>query len=350
MSSSAPDTVPPAKEEDQEAKRSTTLGEQERPLDSRADSPETARDASAVPSNTAAATASPDSQNEQEKVTVPQEPATKPVPATEQKEKEKGSIDEKSKATTGTESKTSSLTKSLSNAKIFSKKSNGDASKREVPEANKAGSKAGPGTDKPELKKKKKKSSRKNIWRFLNSCFTPSIEHSILEDAKPVPSDPSASTSKGKESTPTAVSTNEKKTEVNAAETSVSSLVTSAAPKATTPSRRSSVIPTAPPGDVDVVVAPSQGHDLLPLADTEGVLSGAVQAPGSTGLEKDDSEASMTDEEQNRHLDEDDDEERLILNGGNGIPIGPVSLGPCIHLSLLTFTCRMGKRHLYYLH
>ncbi|PVG02490.1 NIF-domain-containing protein [Serendipita vermifera] len=320
MSSSVPDAVPPAKEEDQEVKKSTTLGEQERPLDSRADSPETATDALAVSSNTAATTASPNSQNEQEKVTVPHEPDNKPVPSADQKEKEKGSLDEKSKATTGTDSKTSSLTKSLSNAKIFARKSNGDASKREVHDANKPGSKAGPGTDKPELKKKKK-SSRKNIWRFLNSCFTPSIEHSILEDAKSAPSAPSASMSKGKESAAAATATNEKKAENNAAETSVSSLVTSV-PKAATPSRRSSVIPAAP-GDVDVVIPPSQGHDLLPLADTEGVTSGAVQAPGSTGLEKEESEASMTDEEQNRHLDEDDDEERLILSGGNGIPIGP---------------------------
>lgn len=75
---------------------------------------------------------------------------------------------------------------------------------------------------------------------------------------------------------------------------------------------------------------------LLPQSETEGLTSGAVQAPGSTGRppspEKphhDDGDSDRTsfteDELDEPHLDEDDDEDRLILNGGAGIPIGPVS-------------------------
>ncbi|KIM45039.1 hypothetical protein M413DRAFT_327646 [Hebeloma cylindrosporum] len=96
--------------------------------------------------------------------------------------------------------------------------------------------------------------------------------------------------------------------------------------------------PVTPVGeDADVVLPPTPTTQLLPPDETEGMTSGAVQPPGSKGdsplHEKvhhtpthtngdgDESETSYEEE-----LDEPEDEEdRLILNGGAGIPMGPVS-------------------------
>ncbi|KAJ3484141.1 hypothetical protein NLI96_g5831 [Meripilus lineatus] len=87
-------------------------------------------------------------------------------------------------------------------------------------------------------------------------------------------------------------------------------------------------IPPAP-SDPAVVVPPTPTKSLLPREETEGMTSGAVQAPGSTG---DDSpheqrHATFTEDEEMEEgtpIDEaEDEEERLILNGGAGIPIGP---------------------------
>ncbi|KAF7361990.1 Protein phosphatase [Mycena venus] len=106
--------------------------------------------------------------------------------------------------------------------------------------------------------------------------------------------------------------------------------------------------PPAPPPAVavDELMAPPTPVSLLPPAETEGVTSGAVQAPGSTGEsvlhnhhpskrdsavpatnDGDESDTSFTDDEDmddvNNVDDAQDEEDRLILNGGAGIPIGP---------------------------
>ncbi|RPD57619.1 NIF-domain-containing protein [Lentinus tigrinus ALCF2SS1-7] len=95
------------------------------------------------------------------------------------------------------------------------------------------------------------------------------------------------------------------------------------------------------PDDPNVIVPPTPTK-MLPLEETEGVTSGAVQPPGSTGEEsihnhsrrnsrdlgdETDGSTSFTDDEE---LDEgtpvdeiEDEEERLIMQGGAGIPIGP---------------------------
>jgi RNA polymerase II subunit A small phosphatase-like protein len=107
-------------------------------------------------------------------------------------------------------------------------------------------------------------------------------------------------------------------------------------------------LPVTPPQD-DVLLPPTTPPpQLLPLSETEGVTSGAVQPPGSTGdspvqpdksptrdsvlpssasAEADDSEStSFTEDEDLDGLDDlEDDEEKLIMDGGAGIPIGPVS-------------------------
>ncbi|CAK5281486.1 unnamed protein product [Mycena citricolor] len=83
--------------------------------------------------------------------------------------------------------------------------------------------------------------------------------------------------------------------------------------------------------DSEIVVPPPQ---LLPEDETDGVTSGAVQPPGSTGEliarthTRDSSDGSdgtsFTDDEaiDHRALDEQSQEERLIRNGGTGILIG----------------------------
>lgn len=118
--------------------------------------------------------------------------------------------------------------------------------------------------------------------------------------------------------------------------------------------------------EVEVIVPPTPTKVLLPISETEGMTSGAVQPPGSTGADifspsppsqvdlphttsggtqshagdtshtATDSEGSFTDEEVHGEPEEpeveevepmeEDDEDTLILNGGAGIPIGPVSL------------------------
>ncbi|KIY74304.1 NIF-domain-containing protein [Cylindrobasidium torrendii FP15055 ss-10] len=86
---------------------------------------------------------------------------------------------------------------------------------------------------------------------------------------------------------------------------------------------------------VDLVVPPSRPTNTLPpeVTSVDGVTSGAVQPPGSTGepiariptRESDDSEATSYMEDDSEDLqvvDEQAEEERLIRNGGAGIPIG----------------------------
>ena len=87
--------------------------------------------------------------------------------------------------------------------------------------------------------------------------------------------------------------------------------------------------------DPDVVVPPTPTKQLLPLSETDGLTSGAVQPPGSTGEETrsgehtpkssdsgDDSDASYSDDDM--LMAGEDEEERLIRQGGAGLPVGPV--------------------------
>lgn len=97
-----------------------------------------------------------------------------------------------------------------------------------------------------------------------------------------------------------------------------------------------SIVPPAPTAsDPDIVVPPTPTKQLLPLSETDGLTSGAVQPPGSTGEEGktehsthtpsdtgDDSDASYSDDDM--LMAGEDDEERLIRQGGAGIPVGPV--------------------------
>lgn len=92
---------------------------------------------------------------------------------------------------------------------------------------------------------------------------------------------------------------------------------------------------------------PTPTKQLLPIDETDGLTSGAVRPPGSTGVEEnatkthelvrvtvgesgeEGSDGSSEDElsEDGQQVEEwEDDEQRLIRQGGAGIPLGPVSL------------------------
>ena len=104
-----------------------------------------------------------------------------------------------------------------------------------------------------------------------------------------------------------------------------------------------------PPAEDPSVLVPPTPTRTLPLEETEGVTSGAVQPPGSTGDEsihnrsrrnsremgeESDGSTSFTEDEDledGTPVDEvEDEEERLIMQGGAGIPVGPVSTSLCL--------------------
>lgn len=101
--------------------------------------------------------------------------------------------------------------------------------------------------------------------------------------------------------------------------------------------------PAAPDNNLDIVVPPTPTK-VIPESETGGVTSSAVVPPGSTagevaqlfarqahepssGDESDGTSFTEDEEAEDVHgVDEaEDDEDRLILSGGAGIPIGPVS-------------------------
>ena len=125
--------------------------------------------------------------------------------------------------------------------------------------------------------------------------------------------------------------------------------------------------------NVAVIVPPSPTTHLLPTSETEGVTSGAVQPPGSTGNEShlqhppttagtttittdsddasltDDADAEAADNEAGPDVEDEDDEERILIEqGGTGIPIGPVSYQGVVtrqELFSLFISYRMASPH-----
>lgn len=106
--------------------------------------------------------------------------------------------------------------------------------------------------------------------------------------------------------------------------------------------------PTPPKIDTDIadtdddvaVLVPPTPTKLLPISETDGLTSGAVQPPGSTGDENkqevrvtvsepedDESDGNSFEDEPFADAEQtaewEDDEQRLIRQGGSGIPIGP---------------------------
>lgn len=90
--------------------------------------------------------------------------------------------------------------------------------------------------------------------------------------------------------------------------------------------------------DDELHLPPTPTAQLLPVEETAGMTSGSVQPPGSKGESPVDDKTHLTpphsadgDESEGTNYSEDevdeqeDEEDRLIFNGGAGIPIGPVS-------------------------
>ena len=181
---------------------------------------------------------------------------------------------------------------------------------------------------KQKLPKQKKK--RRTLWVILHSCFVPSKTNTVHDEEVTSVMSTSNQKSGAQASKPS-----------HTAEPSATSTVAPTqptAPQALAPLRIESSRPHTPVGnDGDVIVPPTPGtHHILPESETGGVTSGAVQAPGSTGNEHDESEHSTISDEPSKPYAEEDEEERLIMNGGNGIPIGPVRtrVHPCYFYSV----------------
>jgi RNA polymerase II subunit A small phosphatase-like protein len=116
---------------------------------------------------------------------------------------------------------------------------------------------------------------------------------------------------------------------------------------------------TSPPSpvDSDIVVPPPVSATLLPQDETDGMTSGAVQPPGSSGTTdmfhtptsniSHDSDSDRTSYSEDDHVqDELDEEERLIRNGGSGIPVDLVRPHPTSAMNLYSscfFTGRSTK-------
>lgn len=91
--------------------------------------------------------------------------------------------------------------------------------------------------------------------------------------------------------------------------------------------------------NAETVIPSTPSTHLLPPEETEGMTSGAVQPPGSTGdspthekphvpvtpIHTDGEDSDHTSDLEEEPEDQEDEEDRLIFNGGAGIPIGPVS-------------------------
>ncbi|KAL6305218.1 HAD-like domain-containing protein [Sparassis latifolia] len=168
-------------------------------------------------------------------------------------------------------------------------------------------------------KKKPKKSKPSFITRLLHFCI-PCIGRSNHEDVDV--SDEDGSYTKEKQAITDVQPSRE-------SSTSTTGRVASLSPP-------ENVVPPTPVETSDVVIAPKQ---LLPHSETDGLTSGAVQPPGSTGHDVthelhphvkdsgDESDSSMSEDEVSQdliHVEEfDDEEQRLIRQGGAGIPIGP---------------------------
>ncbi|QRV94212.1 NLI interacting factor-like phosphatase [Ceratobasidium sp. AG-Ba] len=184
---------------------------------------------------------------------------------------------------------------------------------------------------------KSKKKKQNGFWASLKAalipCAAPSSAHPIDEDLAPSepPAIPMAEREKGAPS-----ATVSEKQPALAADSHTADPTSSTATSTTVAEHKPAIaplvpvpVPVSPPAEPEEVVPPSPKPQLLSQEESEGMLSGSVQAPGSTGAPESESEgeASITDgEESHKELedpDAEDEEERLIMMGGAGIPIGP---------------------------
>ncbi|KAG9127082.1 hypothetical protein FRC07_000733 [Ceratobasidium sp. 392] len=188
-------------------------------------------------------------------------------------------------------------------------------------------------------KQSKQKKKKHGFWASLKAalipCASPSSAHPIDEDT--VTNEPSAipMAEREKEKPAPAVISEKQvspSTESHTVDPTSSTVTgTTVVPEQHKPAIAPLVpVPVpASPTEPEEVVPPSPKPQLLSQEESEGMLSGSVQAPGSTGVPETESEggSSFTDDEDvGKELEDheaEDEEERLILQGGAGIPIGP---------------------------
>lgn len=100
------------------------------------------------------------------------------------------------------------------------------------------------------------------------------------------------------------------------------------------------------PTDPEIIILPPPNTHLLPEDETDGVTSGSVQPPGSTGhdiqitrthtRDTDESDDTYTDDEvdiRQQEIEEQAEEDMLIRSGGSGIPLDEV----CTSINFIVF-------------
>lgn len=282
----------------------------------------------------------------------------KPSEKEKDKDKDKGSL----ATTTQTHPNTNSTSATSSTARRFSRKAKpaSKTTKSSTASSSSAREKTASNNHSRDENKsvggsQKKESFIVKLVRKLVPCVAPSDRtHAIEVDVDDATRHMAAETANGV-SAPVADTSvpSEKQVEVKEQEREKPNLVIEVSPAAT----------ETDPAEIEVIVPPTPTKALLPISETEGMTSGAVQPPGSTGTDifspslstpvdvshtpsvgtpshagdtshtATDSEGSFTDEEGHGESEEpeveevepmeEDDEDALILNGGAGIPIGP---------------------------
>lgn len=192
-------------------------------------------------------------------------------------------------------------------------------------------------------KSKSKKNKRSRFWASLRAalipCAGPSSAHPIEVDT--VSNEPASIPLADREKEKSTVAPVSEKLAVPPTDShtadapSSTATSTTVAPEPHKPAIAPLVaipVPPSPPSDPEEIVPPSPKPQLLTQEESGGVTSGSVQAPGSGAAHAHETESDGTsfteDEEAGKDMDDqeaEDDEERLIMQGGAGIPIGPVS-------------------------
>ncbi|KAG1802829.1 HAD-like domain-containing protein [Suillus plorans] len=279
-------------------------------------------------------------------------------PSEKEKDKDKGSL----ATTTQTHPNTTSTSATSSTARRFSRKVKpaSKTTKSSTASSSSAREKTTSNNHTRDENKsvrgsQKKESFIAKLVRKLVPCVAPNDRTHAIEVDVDDTTRPKATDAVNGASAPVADTSapSEKQVEVKEQEREKPNLVVEVSPPAT----------ETDPAEIEVIVPPTPTKTLLPISETEGVTSGAVQPPGSTGADifspslstpvdvshtpsastpshagdtshtATDSEGSFTDEEGHGEPEEpeveegepmeEDDEDALILNGGAGIPIGP---------------------------
>ena len=184
-------------------------------------------------------------------------------------------------------------------------------------------------------KTSKSKKKKKSIWSKLASAFfhctwSADNPHDVdIDERAPGVSDPSSSSLEPKEKPAHIEQPKEDVKEVNVPIQSSSN----ADDKETIVKTPDDAVPLTiapdlvpPPISDPAVVIPPSPTTQVRTEDLDGLTSGSVQPPGSTGREHENEseDTGFTDDEMDKEMQEaEDEEDRLIREGGAGIPIGP---------------------------